>query len=225
MRRARAAGRDDRRARRDRRARVRTRWARARGRASTTTSRGRRASASTTRPSTASPARASCATATCQARRDRRARRLLRRLVRDGAGRRRLAVGPAARVDVRACAGPRPARRPSPERPSTRSAPRSSRPSSSPATASASSSTATASAAASTSRLTSPATPTSTPTACCTDGLVITIEPIIAAGAGAVVGPEDGWTVRTVDRSLSAHFEHTIVVQRGAPIVLTALAA
>jgi methionyl aminopeptidase len=58
-----------------------------------------------------------------------------------------------------------------------------------------------------------------------TDGLVITIEPIIAAGAGAVVGAEDGWTVRTVDRSLSAHFEHTIVVQNGAPIVLTALAA
>ena len=58
-----------------------------------------------------------------------------------------------------------------------------------------------------------------------TDGLVITIEPIIAAGAGAVVGSEDGWTVRTVDRSLSAHFEHTIVVQRGVPIVLTALAA
>ncbi len=58
-----------------------------------------------------------------------------------------------------------------------------------------------------------------------TDGLVITIEPIIAAGAGAVVGAEDGWTVRTVDRSLSAHVEHTIVVAHGAPVVLTALAA
>ena len=58
-----------------------------------------------------------------------------------------------------------------------------------------------------------------------TDGLVITIEPIIAAGAGAVVGCDDGWTVRTVDGSLSAHFEHTIVIRDGAPLVLTAVAA
>jgi len=58
-----------------------------------------------------------------------------------------------------------------------------------------------------------------------TDGLVITVEPIIAAGAGAIVGSDDGWTVRTVDGSLSAHFEHTIVVREGAPLVLTALAA
>jgi methionyl aminopeptidase len=58
-----------------------------------------------------------------------------------------------------------------------------------------------------------------------TDGLVITVEPIIAAGAGAIVGSDDGWTVRTVDGSLSAHFEHTIVVRDGEPLVLTALAA
>ncbi len=56
-----------------------------------------------------------------------------------------------------------------------------------------------------------------------TEGLVITIEPIIAAGRGAVVGEDDGWTVRTVDGSLSAHAEHTIVVRAGAPpLVLTA---
>jgi methionyl aminopeptidase len=54
-----------------------------------------------------------------------------------------------------------------------------------------------------------------------TEGLVITIEPIIAAGHGDVV--EDGqWVVRTADGSLSAHAEHTIVIQDGAPLVLTA---
>jgi methionyl aminopeptidase len=32
----------------------------------------------------------------------------------------------------------------------------------------------------------------------------------------------DGWTIRTEDGSLSAHYEHTIVITREAPIVLTA---
>ncbi|MGB6499653.1 MAG: type I methionyl aminopeptidase, partial [Candidatus Acidiferrum sp.] len=45
-----------------------------------------------------------------------------------------------------------------------------------------------------------------------TEGLVITIEPIIAAGTGNVSLDRDGWTVRTADRSLSAHYEHTIVI-------------
>jgi methionyl aminopeptidase len=55
------------------------------------------------------------------------------------------------------------------------------------------------------------------------DGLVITIEPLVAAGAAAVRLARDGWTVRTADRSWSAHAEHTIVVREGAPpLVLTA---
>jgi methionyl aminopeptidase len=33
----------------------------------------------------------------------------------------------------------------------------------------------------------------------------------------------DGWTVRTADGSLSAHYEHTIVITRGEPILLTAV--
>jgi methionyl aminopeptidase len=53
-------------------------------------------------------------------------------------------------------------------------------------------------------------------------GLVITVEPIIAAGDGAVVGLPDGWTVRTADGSPVAHAEHTIVVTEGHPIVITA---
>ncbi len=55
-----------------------------------------------------------------------------------------------------------------------------------------------------------------------TEGLVITIEPIIAAGTGSVSLDKDGWTYRTADGSLSAHYEHTIVITRGEPILLTA---
>ncbi len=55
-----------------------------------------------------------------------------------------------------------------------------------------------------------------------TEGLVITIEPIIAAGSGSISLDRDGWTYRTADGSLSAHFEHTIVVTRGEPVLLTA---
>lgn len=55
-----------------------------------------------------------------------------------------------------------------------------------------------------------------------TEGLVITIEPIIAAGHGTCVLDDDRWTIRTADGSLSAHYEHTIVVTKGEPILLTA---
>lgn len=55
-----------------------------------------------------------------------------------------------------------------------------------------------------------------------TDGLVLTIEPMISAGSPHAVQEHDGWTLRTKDRSLSAHHEHTLVITSGAPIVLTA---
>jgi methionyl aminopeptidase len=55
-----------------------------------------------------------------------------------------------------------------------------------------------------------------------TDGLVITIEPIIAAGGGRAELQPDKWTIRTGDGSLTAHYEHTVVVTRGEPIMLTA---
>ena len=54
-----------------------------------------------------------------------------------------------------------------------------------------------------------------------TEGLVITIEPIIAAKSGRVALDRDGWTVRTVDHSLAAHYEHTLVITRGEPVLLT----
>ena len=55
-----------------------------------------------------------------------------------------------------------------------------------------------------------------------TDGLVMTIEPIISAGSPHVRPDRDGWTIRTADGSLAAHAEHTIVVRHGRPLVLTA---
>jgi methionyl aminopeptidase len=54
-----------------------------------------------------------------------------------------------------------------------------------------------------------------------TEGLVLTIEPMISTGSARVVQDRDGWTLRTADGGLSAHHEHTLVITRGAPIVLT----
>jgi len=56
-----------------------------------------------------------------------------------------------------------------------------------------------------------------------TEGLVITIEPMIAAGSAEIAELDDGWTLVTLDGSRSAHFEHTIAIRRDQPaLVLTA---
>ncbi len=57
-----------------------------------------------------------------------------------------------------------------------------------------------------------------------TEGLVLTIEPIIANGASHVKVDGDRWTTRTVDGSLSAHYEHTLVITRDRPILVTQVA-
>ncbi len=54
------------------------------------------------------------------------------------------------------------------------------------------------------------------------EGLVITIEPIVSAGSSHAVEDADGWTIRTRDQSLAAHCEHTLVVTSAGPVVLTA---
>jgi methionyl aminopeptidase len=54
------------------------------------------------------------------------------------------------------------------------------------------------------------------------EGMILTIEPIISAGSGKTVQAGDGWTLKTVDHSLAAHFEHTLAITRGRPVVLTA---
>ena len=55
-----------------------------------------------------------------------------------------------------------------------------------------------------------------------TEGLVVAIEPIVSAGSGRVVEEPDGWTIKTEDGSLAAHHEHTVVITRGRPVLLTA---
>lgn len=52
-------------------------------------------------------------------------------------------------------------------------------------------------------------------------GLVLAIEPMINMGAPQVETLEDHWTVVTVDGKPSAHFEHTVAVTEGGPVVLT----
>jgi methionyl aminopeptidase len=55
-----------------------------------------------------------------------------------------------------------------------------------------------------------------------TEGLVITVEPIIAAGSGRSFVAKDKWTIVTADRKASAHYEHTLMITNGAPLLLTA---
>ena len=55
-----------------------------------------------------------------------------------------------------------------------------------------------------------------------TEGLVITVEPIIAAGSGRTFVAPDKWTIVTADHRPSAHYEHTLVITQGAPMLLTA---
>lgn len=54
-------------------------------------------------------------------------------------------------------------------------------------------------------------------------GMVLAIEPMINAGSHEVKILGDGWTAVTVDRSLSAHFEHTVAITPNGPEILTAL--
>jgi len=56
------------------------------------------------------------------------------------------------------------------------------------------------------------------------EGLVITIEPILSAGNGKAYLAKDGWTIRTSDGALSSHYEHTVVITKGEPVILTTAA-
>ena len=53
------------------------------------------------------------------------------------------------------------------------------------------------------------------------EGLVIAIEPMINMGVKNIVQESDGWTIRTLDRQPSAHFEHTVAVYKDRTEVLT----
>ncbi len=52
-------------------------------------------------------------------------------------------------------------------------------------------------------------------------GLVMAIEPMVGLGGAEIETREDGWTIATTDGSLSAHFEHTVMVSGDRPVVLT----
>jgi methionyl aminopeptidase len=55
------------------------------------------------------------------------------------------------------------------------------------------------------------------------EGLVIAIEPMVNLGAAAIRTLADRWTVITVDRKRSAHFEHTVAVTARGPRILTGM--
>lgn len=52
-------------------------------------------------------------------------------------------------------------------------------------------------------------------------GVVIAIEPMITIGDYNVDTAEDGWGISTVDKSLCAHFEHTVVITEDGPVIAT----
>lgn len=54
------------------------------------------------------------------------------------------------------------------------------------------------------------------------EGMALAIEPMVTMGHFGVRTQADGWTIETTDGSLSAHFEHTIVLINGKPVVVTA---
>ncbi len=54
-------------------------------------------------------------------------------------------------------------------------------------------------------------------------GMTIAIEPMITLGKAAIKVMPDGWTVRTKDGSLAAHYEHTVAITSSGPVILTKL--
>jgi methionyl aminopeptidase len=52
-------------------------------------------------------------------------------------------------------------------------------------------------------------------------GMTIAIEPMVTLGSDQVYISEDGWTIKTVDASWSAHFEHTILILEDRAEIIT----
>ncbi len=52
-------------------------------------------------------------------------------------------------------------------------------------------------------------------------GMCVAVEPIITAGRARVATEVDGWTVKTLDGSLSAHAEHSVHISEDGPVILT----
>ncbi|MBQ9837447.1 MAG: type I methionyl aminopeptidase [Oscillospiraceae bacterium] len=52
-------------------------------------------------------------------------------------------------------------------------------------------------------------------------GMTLAVEPMVNAGGAAILNMADGWTVKTADGKLSAHYENTILITDGEPELLT----
>lgn len=52
-------------------------------------------------------------------------------------------------------------------------------------------------------------------------GMTLAIEPMLTLGTDETIELDDGWTVVTEDGRLSAHFEHTVAITDGDPVILT----
>jgi methionyl aminopeptidase len=56
-------------------------------------------------------------------------------------------------------------------------------------------------------------------------GMVLAIEPMVNMGLADVITLSDQWTVVSADKSLSAHFEHTVAIGEDGPVVLSSVEA
>lgn len=55
------------------------------------------------------------------------------------------------------------------------------------------------------------------------EGMVLAVELMVSKGSGRIKTMPDGWTIKTADNSLSAHFEHTVLVKKDGAEILTIL--
>lgn len=53
------------------------------------------------------------------------------------------------------------------------------------------------------------------------EGVVLAIEPFVTTGRGRIFEEKDGWSLRTIDRTIAVQFEHTVIVTKKEPIILT----
>jgi len=53
------------------------------------------------------------------------------------------------------------------------------------------------------------------------ENVVLALEPMISEGTWKVKTASDGWSIQTADGSMSAHFEHTVIITKKGPEVIT----
>jgi methionyl aminopeptidase len=56
-----------------------------------------------------------------------------------------------------------------------------------------------------------------------TEGLVLTIEPFLTPGPGRIFTAKDGWTLKTANGAPACQYEHTVVITKGKPLLVTAV--